>query len=95
MNDEQTDLENLVKSPGWLRFQQAQDAHWQAALSKEIATAANDRDDLLALQKIRQIIAAQRAVQMALAWPQERIRALVEHERLVHAAPTMTRGGFQ
>lgn len=93
MTDEQTDLDNLLKSPGWLRFTQAQEDHWQVALSREIATAANDRDDLIALQKIRQIISAQRAVQMAMAWPQERIRTL---NQVTSTAPTtLSRGGFQ
>jgi len=76
MSDEKEDLENLVKSPGWLRFEAAQRDYWQKALSTEIGAVAADRDDTLALQKIRQIIAAQRAVEAALAYPKERINRL-------------------
>ena len=95
MQDEKTDLEQLVKSPGWLRFVQAQDAYWADALSREVAGAANDRDDLIALQKIRQVIAAQRAVTAAVAWPQERIRALTAMDKAETHTPAMSRGGFR
>jgi hypothetical protein len=91
--DEQADLENLVKSPGWLRFVDAQQTYWRDTLSQAIGVVASDRDDQIALQKIRQVIAAQRAVQQALSWPAEQLsRQQVKEQR---HEPSLSRGGFR
>lgn len=94
MSDERDDLQNLLKDPGWLRFAQAQESYWKDALLTAIAGAANDRDDAVALGKIRQIVAAQQAVLRCLAWPAERVRALTEQDRQADRVPSLSRGGF-
>jgi hypothetical protein len=90
MTDEKADLEQLLKSAGWLRFEHTQREYWQAQLSDLLASAANDRDDAIALARLRQVIAAQRAVLQALTWPKERLKLLTRPE----GAPTMSRGGY-
>ena len=95
MTDEAADLENLVKSPGWQRFSEAQQVYWRDSLSQAIAGAAGDRDDQIALQKIRQIIAAQRAVQQAVAWPDERLKAMKAAEVRHQPSMSLSRGGFR
>lgn len=94
MNDERDALQQLLTSPGWKLFETAQSDYWREALLGAIAGAANDRDDLIALQKIRQIIAAQQAMQRALAWPTERLRKITEQDKLAGMASSMARGGF-
>jgi hypothetical protein len=94
MSDEKDDLENLVKSPGWLRFKDQQETYWRDTLLGAIASAANDSNDAVSIGKIRQIVAAQQAVQRCLASPQERLRHLTEQDTRANAMPAMSRGGF-
>ena len=90
--NEYTDLEQFLKSAGWLRYEKAIRDHWQAQLSAHLALAAGDRDDQVAIAKIRQVIAAQKAIEMALAWPTERLQAL---KRQTEAqAVSLSRGGY-
>ena len=86
---EQDDLENLVKSPGWLRFCEAQGEEWSHQIDRYIAAAANDNNDVAALNKLRQVIAAKQAVLRALTWPTERLRQLTRPE----VPASMSRGG--
>lgn len=90
MTDEKADLDQLLTSAGWLRFETTQTAFWQGQLSDLLAAAAGDRDDAIALGRLRQVIAAQRAVLQALAWPRERLKQLTK------PAPveTFSRGGY-
>ena len=76
MSQELDDLRNLVKHPGFLRWKQDQVAQLHADMLKWMASAANDTDDLNALNKIRQVSAAIKAVERTFAWPDERIRQL-------------------
>lgn len=94
MSDEKDDLENLVKSPGWLRFKEQQESYWRDTLLGAIASAANDSNDAVSIGKIRQIVAAQQAVQRCVAWPQERMRHLSEQDTKANWLPAMSRGGF-
>lgn len=95
MTDELSELENLLKSPGWVQFTAVQTRFWEQSLSQMMATAANDRDDNIALQKIRQVIAAQKAVQQSLAWPQERINQLKAQQQRHQPSESLSRGGFR
>ena len=95
MSDEKDDLENLVKSPGWLRFKEQQETYWRDTLLGAIASAANDSNEAVSIGKIRQIVAAQQAVQRCVAWPQERMRHLSEQDAAERAVPSLSRGGFR
>jgi hypothetical protein len=89
-NDEKTDLQDLVSSNGWLRFEHAMTTLWQGQLSDLVASAANSPDDATALAKLRQVIAAQRAVLQAVAWPKERLKMLTRPETVT----SFSRGGY-
>jgi hypothetical protein len=94
MTDEVSDLDNLLKSPGWQRFEAAQDTYWRDTLAPHLRSVSDDTDDLRSLQKIRQVLAAHNAVLQALAWPRERLRQIQQAE-LRHAPNTanLRRGG--
>lgn len=78
MSDLKGELENLLKSPGWLWLEQDAKARWDAELANYLAQAANHENDQLALQRIRQVIASQKAVQQVFARPKEKVRELSE-----------------
>ena len=93
---EHEDLSNLLKSPGWLRVGEYARVHITEHLTQHIASAANDRDDVMALNKLRQVIAAQKAVEQLLAWPGERIRHLEQQTAVAHGGMSSLsrRGGL-
>ena len=95
MSDEKDDLENLVKSPGWLRFKEQQETYWRDTLLGAIASAANDSNDAVSIGKIRQIVAAQQAVLRSLEWPKEQAERLRQKEQAVAHTPSLSRGGFR
>lgn len=78
-------LENLLKSDGWLLITKWADDEWTAQLNLHLRSAANDTNDLMALQKIRQVIAAKEAVQRFIARPSERLQQLT-HAGQAHVA---------
>ena len=90
---EHEDLTNLLKSPGWLRVGEYARVHITEHLTQHIASAANDRDDVMALNKLRQVIAAQKAIEQLLAWPAERIAKLEEATARAQAVPSLSRRG--
>lgn len=90
---EHEDLTNLLKSPGWLRLGEYARMSITANLNRHVAQAADDRDDVMALNKLRQVIAAQKAVEALLAWPSERIRGLEQQISIEHGAPPLSRRG--
>lgn len=89
-SEERTSLEELLKSDGWLRFEHVQTEFWQKQLSDLVASAANATDDQVAIGRLRQVIAAQRAVMQALAWPRERVKQLSRPE----TTTSFSRGGY-
>ena len=94
MTDTLHDLENLIKSPGWQMFKQAQETYWREQLVPHVRNAANQGDDSVAIQKIRQIAAAESAIRMALEWPEAEIRKLKADEANSFVnGPSMRRGG--
>jgi hypothetical protein len=89
--NEKADLEQLLSSPGWLRYEHALGEFWRTQWSAHVEAAANDREDAMALQKLRQVIAAQKAVTQALSWPKERLAQL---SRAKETVTSFTRGGY-
>ncbi len=99
MNTEKEDLDALLTHPGWLRVDRYAREYWSGQISEMVAHAANDRDDTQALNKLRQIVAAKRAVESLLAWPKERIgqmerRAERSHETVTDFAGPTRRGSL-
>jgi len=89
------DLDQLVHSQGWLRFQNFVSKEWGDQLQQHLLTAANDREDTIALQKIRQVLAAKREIDRMVAWPQERLQQIeqaAEKRELAQTVPLSRRG---
>lgn len=92
MSTEREDLENLVKSPGWQRVRQWAISEWREQIAQATDTAANATNDTDALNKLRQIIAARKAVELVTGWPDDRLKELTRS-----AAPrpfSLQRGGL-
>lgn len=76
MNDTIDALDTLLKSPGWAHITDYARKEWSERERKGRLNALNDTDDKRALDKLRQITAAQEAVEWVLALPSEEIARL-------------------
>ena len=85
-------LEELVKHPGWLWLCEEARKEWEHPLA-HIMNAVGDRDDAMALNKLRQVLAAKAAVEAMLAKPEARIRVLREAEEARAGHPDYSRRG--
>ena len=87
MTDEQEDLDQLINSAGWQRFQKMVEQLWGTAegggarFVTAMTNVAKSTDDAIAMAQMRQIIAAQREIQDVMRWP------VVRLEHLKRAAP--------
>ena len=89
-DSEREDLDALVTSPGWLRFKAWAAAEYGPLL---LARAADEPNELDALNKLRQARAINGAVEVMLAWP---TRTLANLQATVarHAPSESRRGGL-
>lgn len=76
MSDELTDLRNLLLHPGFLWLQRYQRRYWSDQLGTAVRSAVDDRDDGVALARLRQVIAAKDATERLLQAPADRLRQL-------------------
>jgi hypothetical protein len=95
MSDTIDALESLVSSEGWRLLADTARKEWTERERAGRKNALNDTDDKRALDKLRQITAAQEAVEWVLALPSEEIARL---KRLSSAEeswlqPSMSRRG--
>ena len=67
-------LESLVAHPGWRLVAQQARHEWDQRERVGRKNALGDTDDKRALDKLRQITAAQEAVEWVLAWPTQEIQ---------------------
>lgn len=74
MTTEKDDFENLVKSPGWLRLRAHAKQQWTDDLATQMRAAVGTADDVLALQKMRQVIVAKDAIERLLQWPDDQLK---------------------
>ena len=74
MRDEAEDLEDLLRHPGWALLMRYVEQEWSTKFEQHVLSAVNDRDDAMALSKLRQITVAKQAVQTLMQWPSERLR---------------------
>ena len=93
MTDEQRDLENLTKHPGWLLFTQYGTKEVEARVLNATRAAANQDDDVRALNQLRQCIAARDAVESLLQWPERRLQAIAAHAAATTTTPQLSRRG--
>ena len=90
-DNEREDWDNLLKSSGFQRLQQWASREWGEQIAQLMSGAVNDTNDTVALSKMRQVIAAKKAVDLVLGRPKER---LMELERQGQTTSTMGRGGL-
>ncbi len=76
MTDELQDLENLQLHPGWQRVVEQGRKEIDARLATALENAANERDDPMALNLIRQCVAVKKALDAFIAWPESRAKVL-------------------
>lgn len=81
MSTEKEDLDQFVRSNGWLRFKQFAEREWQDQFAKHVRVAVNDADDVAALRKLQQVMVARDAVERLLRWPTERLSEIERTER--------------
>lgn len=93
MTDELQDLDNLTKHPGWLRFLEHGAKDVELRLNAALTNAANNADDTLAINQVRQCIAVRQAIEALLQWPMTRKRALQATVEKREPAGTFSRRG--
>lgn len=73
-NAEQAAWQDLLQSPGWERLVAHARAEWEGpAFITQVETLADNPQDPVALSKLRQLLAAKRAVMRLLNVPSEQI----------------------
>jgi len=93
MTDEQRDLDNLTKHPGWLLLVNHGKTEVEGRVTQAMRNAAGERDDVQALNLLRQCIAAKDALETFIAWPETRLRVLKNAETATNTAPQLSRRG--
>jgi len=95
MPTEKEDLDQFVRSQGWLRFKQYAEKEWGDRFAQHVRTAVHDPDDVLALRKLQQVVVAKDAIEGLLKWPAERLAQLdsAEHSRLLDEHIPLSRRG--
>ena len=76
MATEHEDLDQFIRSQGWLRFTQHAEKEWGQRFQDLIKVAISDRDDDMALRRLQQVLVAKEAVEQLLKWPTERLAEL-------------------
>jgi len=90
---EREDLDHLTGHPGWLRLKAWAESEWTKRIADLTAKAANQTDDLLALQQLRQVLAAQAAVQLVIGWPEDQLRRIAAQSARTETPMTPNRRG--
>lgn len=97
MPSEKEDLDQLVHSQGWLRVKAFASKEWSEQHEAHVRRAANEVNDAMAIQKLRQVIAAKEAIERLVQWPHERMRQLDAAEKsneTEQAQPLSRRGSL-
>jgi hypothetical protein len=92
MTDEAQDLDNLLKHPGWLRVVDHGLADIEGRVRIAMVNAVGERDDIMALNLLRQCLAAKQAVEQFIAWPGMRLKGL-QTNATASTAPQLSRRG--
>lgn len=94
-NETREILESLIKSPGWAYVQDLARKEWTERERVGRRTALNDSDDKRAIDKLRQITAAQEAVEWVLNLPTEELAKWkrMESAPLLEPLAAMSRRG--
>ena len=96
MSDTTDVLEALIVHPGWCLLADIARREWTEKERAGRKNALNDTDDKRALDKLRQITAAQEAVEWVLALPSQEVNRLKRQEQEPRArVPTRVGIGAQ
>jgi hypothetical protein len=79
-DNEREDLETMVMGAGWERLMRHAEKELGQQMQAHVEQCANIHNDAEALNKLRQVIAAKKAVDILLAWPTQRVQHLREVE---------------
>lgn len=90
---EQDDLDNLIKSPGWLRLKSWAEHEWKEQERLHSRRAADELSDVAAINKLRQVIAASQAVDLVLGWPESQIQKMHAKRAASAQPPQLSRRG--
>lgn len=93
MTDEQRDLDNLLKHPGWLILTTNAHKEIDARMSNALANAANGTDDALAINQVRQVVAVKQAIEAFIGWPESRLKVLTASTAQTTTTPQLSRRG--
>ena len=93
MSDTTDALEALIAHPGWCLLADIARREWTEKERAGRKNALNDTDDKRALDKLRQITAAQEAVEWVLALPSQEVSRLKRQEQEKTLPEGMYRGG--
>jgi hypothetical protein len=88
--DYRGDIENLIIHPGWRALATWAQKEWAAQIQTHTENAANSENDVLALNRLRQVLAAKKAVDLVLEWPERELKRLTQPP----AALTHSRTGY-
>ena len=94
MNDTIDALESLLRSEGWRYLSDLARKEWTERERTGRRNALNDTDDKRALDKLRQITAAQEAVEWVLNLPSEEIKKLRRQETATEAEKPVSRASM-
>lgn len=93
MDDERAAWRDLKDSPGWARLLSHAHEEWHGpAFSQVVEQLADKPNDIEALNKLRQVIAAKKAIERLLRTPDEQI-AKLERQREAEQSPSLGRRG--
>ena len=93
-DDERELWVDLLGTKGWAQIVAWAQRDWAAQKEQAIARAADDTADAVALGKLRQILAADRAVQRVLGYPRERLEAIQRGIDTGQRPASLSRGGL-
>lgn len=92
MTDEQRDLDNLIKHPGYHLLVKHGSEEIEARLNTALANAANGTDDALAINQVRQCVAVKQALEAFISWPESRLKVLTS-KTVTATTPQLSRRG--
>ena len=92
---EYEDLDSLIGNAGWLRLKQWVENDFAAKMQHAMEQAANSTDDIDALNKLRQVLAAKKAVMLVLDWPQQRLNGLRAQKMAQETHTDLSRSGYR
>jgi hypothetical protein len=92
---EKDDLDNLLKSPGWLMLKDYARKEWRENYPAKVKMAIQHAkgDNLSLSAAVEAVDAASDAINALLSWPQERLQRLAQIVEAEHAVTGPSRRG--